>query len=114
MHIIRLIALCASFLGAALMSAVAPAHAQDSVAITVEFAPPPLPVYDQPPIPGSGYIWAPGYWAWSNDVGWYWVPGGFCHRRSACYGRRPIGHTVKAPTCSTTDIGRRKSVSTGV
>ena len=75
MHIIRLIALCASFLGAALMSAVAPAHAQDSVATTVEFAPPPLPVYDQPPIPGSGYIWAPGYWAWSTDVGWYWVPG---------------------------------------
>jgi hypothetical protein len=75
MHIIRMIALCASFLGAALMSAVAPAHAQDSVAITVEFAPPPLPVYDQPPIPGSGYIWAPGYWAWSTDVGWYWVPG---------------------------------------
>ena len=41
----------------------------------MEFAPPPLPVYDQPPIPGSGYIWAPGYWAWSTDVGWYWVPG---------------------------------------
>jgi hypothetical protein len=74
MHIISLIALCASFLGAALMSAVAPAHAQDSVAITVEFAPPPLPVYDQPPVPGSGYIWVPGYWAWGTDVGWYWVP----------------------------------------
>jgi hypothetical protein len=62
MHIIRLIALCASFLGAALMSAVAPAHAQDSVAITVEFAPPPLPVYDQPPTAALSVRtrWRPG------------------------------------------------------
>jgi hypothetical protein len=39
-------------------------------------APPPLPVYDQPPIPGPGYIWTPGYWGWSDDAGdYYWVPG---------------------------------------
>jgi hypothetical protein len=39
-------------------------------------APPPLPVYDQPPIPGPGYVWTPGYWAWSNDADdYYWVPG---------------------------------------
>src|SRR5262249_12963620 len=25
-------------------------------------------------IPGPGYIWTPGYWAWSDD-GYYWVPG---------------------------------------
>ncbi|MGH7025269.1 MAG: YXWGXW repeat-containing protein, partial [Caulobacteraceae bacterium] len=38
--------------------------------------PPPLPVYDQPPIPGLGYIWTPGYWDWSNDYDdYYWVPG---------------------------------------
>ncbi len=74
MRIIRLVALCAGFLSAALMSAVLPAHAQD-VAISVDFAPPPLPVYDQAAIPGPGYIWEPGYWAWSPDVGWYWVPG---------------------------------------
>ncbi len=36
--------------------------------------PPPLPDYDQPPAPGDGYIWTPGYWAWSQD-GYYWVPG---------------------------------------
>ena len=24
----------------------------------------PLPDYDQPPAPGDGYIWTPGYWAW--------------------------------------------------
>jgi len=39
-------------------------------------APPPLPVYDQPPIPGPGYIWTPGYWGWSDDADdYYWVPG---------------------------------------
>ncbi len=36
--------------------------------------PPPLPEYDQPPIPAPGYIWTPGYWAW-NNVDYYWVPG---------------------------------------
>ena len=42
--------------------------------ISAEAAPPPLPDYDQPPIPGPGYIWTPGYWAW-NNVDYYWVPG---------------------------------------
>ena len=37
-------------------------------------APPPLPVYEQPPVPGPGYIWTPGYWAWAPG-GYYWVPG---------------------------------------
>ena len=37
-------------------------------------APPPLPEYDQPPCPGDGYIWTPGYWNYASD-GYYWVPG---------------------------------------
>ena len=38
--------------------------------------PPPLPVYDQPPIPSPGYVWTPGYWDWSDDSDdYYWVPG---------------------------------------
>ena len=36
--------------------------------------PPALPDYVQPPCPGDGYIWEPGYWAWSPS-GYYWVPG---------------------------------------
>jgi hypothetical protein len=36
--------------------------------------PPALPVYDQPPPPADGYLWTPGYWAWS-PAGYYWVPG---------------------------------------
>ena len=55
--------------------ALAPAYAQDNIGIAVDIAPPPLPVYDQPPIPAPGYIWTPGYWAWDDDTGYYWVPG---------------------------------------
>src|ERR1700733_12909909 len=36
--------------------------------------PPPLPDYQQPPIPEPGYLWTPGYWAWA-PAGYYWVPG---------------------------------------
>jgi len=44
--------------------------------ISVTFAPPALPVYEQPVCPGDGYIWTPGYWAWDADVeDYYWVPG---------------------------------------
>src|ERR1700687_506913 len=50
--------------------------AQVGVEILVNVAPPELPVYDQPPIPAEGYLWTPGYWAWSNDdQDYFWVPG---------------------------------------
>jgi hypothetical protein len=55
--------------------ALSPARAQIAVGISVDVAPPPLPVYDQPPIPEPGYMWTPGYWAWDDDTGYYWVPG---------------------------------------
>jgi hypothetical protein len=50
------------------------ASAAISVGISIGIAPPPLPVYEQPVVPGPGYIWTPGYWAWGGD-GYYWVPG---------------------------------------
>jgi len=40
----------------------------------ITIAPPELPVYEQPPLPGPGYIWTPGYWAYGAE-GYYWVPG---------------------------------------
>src|SRR4030095_4164990 len=43
------------------------------VGISVNFAPPVLPVYEQPFCPVAGYIWTPGYGAWDGD--YYWVPG---------------------------------------
>ena len=44
------------------------------VGISVNFAPPPLPVYEQPACPEPGYMWTPGYWGW-GDGDYYWVPG---------------------------------------
>jgi hypothetical protein len=50
--------------------------AQVSVGVTVAFAPPDLPVYEQPICPEEGYIWTPGFWAWDEDYDdYYWVPG---------------------------------------
>ena len=54
---------------------IAPRPAQAGVFVSVNFAPPVLPVYVQPVIPGPGYIWTPGYWAYDADGGYYWVPG---------------------------------------
>ncbi|OOG49092.1 hypothetical protein B0E50_06740 [Rhodanobacter sp. C01] len=44
------------------------------VFISVGIAPPPLPIYAQSVMPGPGYIWTPGYWAY-GDGGYFWVPG---------------------------------------
>jgi hypothetical protein len=51
-----------------------PALAQVSVGVSVRIGPPALPIYEQPPCPGDGFIWIPGYWAWGPE-GYFWVPG---------------------------------------
>src|SRR6266699_3594376 len=43
------------------------------VGISVNIAPPVMPVYEQPLCPVEGYMWTPGYWAYDGD--YYWVPG---------------------------------------
>ena len=58
----------------AMMLVVIPAFSFAGVFVSVTVAPPVLPVYAQPPCPGDGYIWTPGYWAWGAD-GYYWGPG---------------------------------------
>jgi hypothetical protein len=50
------------------------AQAQIGVALSINIAPPALPVYEQPPLPAPGYMWTPGYWSY-GDAGYYWVPG---------------------------------------
>jgi hypothetical protein len=52
-----------------------PEPSQAGIFISVRFGPPVLPVYVQPLCPGDGYIWTPGYWAYSDLSGYYWVPG---------------------------------------
>jgi len=73
MQTFRKLALAIALIMSSLV-AFTPARAQ-VVGIQVDLAPPPLPVYDQPPMPDDGYLWAPGYWAWDDDTGYYWVPG---------------------------------------
>jgi hypothetical protein len=51
-----------------------PSHASAQIGISVEVAPPPLPVYEQPEIPAPGLLWSPGYWAYGPE-GYFWVPG---------------------------------------
>lgn len=74
-HTMRTVSLLSALLLSLLAAGtVERAHAGLFVSITV--APPPLVVYDQPPLPGPGYIWTPGYWSWDDDSGdYYWVPG---------------------------------------
>ena len=48
-------------------------YAEPPVA-TAPQPPPALPDYQQPPCPGDGYIWTPGYWNYAR-MGYYWVPG---------------------------------------
>jgi hypothetical protein len=64
----------ASAIRIALLLAFAPLSAFADVAISINIAPPELPIYAQPELPGDGYIWTPGYWAWDGDD-YYCVPG---------------------------------------
>ena len=61
-------------LTAALVLAALPLAAHAGVFVSITVAPPLLPVYTPPPVPGPDYLWTPGYWAWA-DGGYYWVPG---------------------------------------
>jgi len=72
---LMLSAALASALAVGTVAALAPQQAHAGVFVSVNFAPPVLPVYAQPPIPGPGYIWTPGYWAYGPAYGYYWVPG---------------------------------------
>jgi len=49
---------------------------QVDLGIRIGYAPPPMPVYVQPPLPAPDYIWVPGHWAWSDWIDdYYWVNG---------------------------------------
>ena len=66
----------ATLVALGLFAVSAASHAEWSIGVSVGFPPPALPVYEQPPIPAAGYLWTPGYWAFSaEDEDYYWVPG---------------------------------------
>jgi hypothetical protein len=58
----------------ALLLVAMPAASFAQLFVSVSFAPPALPIYEQPPCPGDGYLWTPGYWAYGPE-GYFWVPG---------------------------------------
>ena len=58
----------------ALLASVVPASSFAGIFLSVNIAPPVLPVYVQPVCPGDGYLWTPGYWAY-GEAGYFWVPG---------------------------------------
>jgi hypothetical protein len=62
-----------SFLFALVILAL-PVASSAQIILSIGFAPPPLPVYEQPVCPDAGYIWTPGYWAYAQE-GYFWVPG---------------------------------------
>ena len=66
----------ARLLVVALLVSIIPVSSHAGVFVSVGIAPPPLPVYVQPPCPEPGWMWTPGYWAYDYDSGgYYWVPG---------------------------------------
>jgi hypothetical protein len=69
---VRSLLIAASILAPILTLPVAQAHA--GVFVSVNFAPPALPVYVQPALPAPGYLWNPGFWSY-GDAGYFWVPG---------------------------------------
>jgi WXXGXW repeat (2 copies) len=58
------------------------AQAQIGIGVSINIAPPALPVYVQPPLPSPGYLWTPGYWSYGN-AGYFWVPGVWAQPPSA-------------------------------
>src|SRR5580658_1544317 len=58
----------------ALLVMLVPALAPAQLLISVNFAPPELPVYVQPVCPQPNLLWAPGYWAYGG-ADYFWVPG---------------------------------------
>ena len=59
---------------AAQVRVAAPVYGPPIGVIQVRVAPPPLPIYVQPPCPVAGWLWTPGYWRW-GPAGYFWVPG---------------------------------------
>src|SRR5450631_3124695 len=102
----------AGFLAATVLSLACATNAQAEISISVTIAPPELPVYEQPPVPGPGFLWAPGYWAY-QDHDYYWVPPpGSSRRKPASSGLPGTGRHPGTASHGTTATGRRKWAST--
>ena len=89
-----------------------PVVSSAGVFVSINIAPPALPVYVQPPCPVDGYLWTPGYWAY-GDEGYFWVPApGSNLRKSVSCGHPAIGDGARASMPGTAAIGVNISAST--
>jgi WXXGXW repeat (2 copies) len=70
---ILVLSACALALG--MLTSTFPGHALAQISVSISLAPPALPVEAQPVLAEDGGIWAPGYWAYDQEVGYFWVPG---------------------------------------
>jgi len=73
-----ILAVALGIAGAASLHAT-PAQARVHVDVYANIAPPPMRVERVPP-PRPGYVWAPGYWAWSHHR-YNWQRGRWMHER---------------------------------
>ena len=68
-----------------LLLPVIPASLHAQFSISVNFAPPEMPVYVQPMCPQPNLLWTPGYWSYDADNGGYfWVPGAWVPALPGC------------------------------
>jgi len=88
------------------------AAAQIGIGVSVNFGPPAIPIYEQPICPADGYLWAPGYWAYDDDVATTGYRGrGLSLRRLASSGPLVIGAGAAMRSFSMKDIGGRRWAS---
>src|ERR1017187_9938291 len=77
MRIRPILALAGLSLTSGLLISAAATAAVD-IGVSINIAPPELPVYEQPAVPGPGYLWSPGYWGFFDGAylwhGGYWGP----------------------------------------
>jgi hypothetical protein len=78
----KFIAVPGLFAGLVLLSL--PVESFAGVFLSINIAPPPLQVYQQPMCPTDGYLWTPGYWGYGN-AGYYWIPGAWVAPPQAGY-----------------------------
>jgi len=62
------------FFALAMLFVARPVAVSAQVFVSVNFAPPAIPMYEQPPLQTPNDVWMPGYWAYGGG-GYYWVPG---------------------------------------
>jgi len=90
-----------------------PVPPSNSYQAIADSPPPPLPVYDQPPIPSPGYVWTQAIGTGADAAAdYYWVPGTWIEpaRPGLVPGPRDTGASTTAAICSATATGAQSGL----